>query len=141
MTEKRFSDVWCSETGQIGLTDNGIDKTFTSSEFVDWLNELNCQLESNSQDDYIEHLKQENEQLKSELGNCRECLDLNRSSCARHMRENEELKSEITTLKGGYDEYEEIVGELKQENKQLKEEVETLQEVIAHFNMDGDDGL
>lgn len=40
MTEKRFTDVWCSETGYIGITDNGIDKEFTGTEFKNWLNEL-----------------------------------------------------------------------------------------------------
>ena len=40
----------------------------------------------------IKELSEENEQLKSELDNCKECLDLNRSSCARHMKENEQLK-------------------------------------------------
>ena len=40
MTAKRFTDVWCSETGHIGFTDNGIDKEFTGSEFEDFLNEL-----------------------------------------------------------------------------------------------------
>ena len=38
--DKRFTDVWCSETGQIGLTDNGVDKTFYSHEFEDFLNHL-----------------------------------------------------------------------------------------------------
>ena len=41
MTEKRFTDIWCSETGHIGVTDYGIDKEFTSIEFEDFLNELN----------------------------------------------------------------------------------------------------
>ena len=41
MTEKRFTDIWCSETGHIGVTDCGIDKEFTSDEFEDFLNELN----------------------------------------------------------------------------------------------------
>ena len=40
MNEKRFTDIWCSETGHIGVTDCGIDKEFTSSEFEDFLNEL-----------------------------------------------------------------------------------------------------
>jgi len=40
MTEKRFTDIWCSETGHIGVTDYGIDKEFTSIEFEDFLNEL-----------------------------------------------------------------------------------------------------
>lgn len=41
MNEKRFTDIWCSETGHIGVTDRGIDKEFTSDEFEDFLNELN----------------------------------------------------------------------------------------------------
>lgn len=41
MIEKRFTDVWCSETGHIGVTEYGIDKEFTSSEFEDFLNSLN----------------------------------------------------------------------------------------------------
>ena len=41
MIEKRFTDVWCSETGHIGITDNGIDKEFTCSEFEEFLNNLN----------------------------------------------------------------------------------------------------
>ena len=39
MSEKRFTDIWCSETGHIGVTDYGIDKEFTSVEFEDFLNE------------------------------------------------------------------------------------------------------
>ena len=41
MSEKRFTDIWCSETGHIGVIDCGIDKEFTSDEFKDFLNELN----------------------------------------------------------------------------------------------------
>lgn len=41
MTAKRFTEVWCSETGHIGITDNGVDKEFTGSEFEDLLNGLN----------------------------------------------------------------------------------------------------
>lgn len=41
MSEKRFSDIWCSETGHIGVIDFGIDKECTSDEFEDFLNELN----------------------------------------------------------------------------------------------------
>ena len=39
MSEKRFTDIWCSETGHIGVTDYGIDREFTSDEFEDFLNE------------------------------------------------------------------------------------------------------
>ena len=37
---KRFTDIWCSETGHIGITDNGIDKEFTGDELEDFLNTL-----------------------------------------------------------------------------------------------------
>lgn len=50
---KRFSDLWCSETGEIGLTDNGTDLRFYSHEFEDFLNELNDEkewLEMNNKD-------------------------------------------------------------------------------------------
>ena len=57
-TEKRFTDIWCSETGYIGVTDYGIDKEFTSSKFEDFLNELN---------DENKELKKENEQLRKKL--------------------------------------------------------------------------
>lgn len=50
----------------------------------------------------IVELEKENEQLKPELSNCRECLELNRESCARHMRENEQLKRENKELQARY---------------------------------------
>ena len=58
MSEKRFSDIWCSETGHIGVTDYGIDKEFTSTEFEDLLNK---------QQALINALKKENKELKEEL--------------------------------------------------------------------------
>ena len=58
MSEERFTDIWCSETGHIGVTDYGIDKEFTSIEFEDFLNELN---------DENKTLKKENEWLRKEL--------------------------------------------------------------------------
>lgn len=39
MFEKRFTDVWCSETGEIGFTDDGVDITFTGGSFEEFLNE------------------------------------------------------------------------------------------------------
>ena len=72
MSEKRFTDIWCSETGHIGVTDCGIDKEFTSIEFEDFLNELNeenqrlkndCSILVQSNQEY----RKENEQLKKEL--------------------------------------------------------------------------
>ena len=56
MSEKRFTDIWCSETGHIGVTDYGIDKEFTSIEFEDFLNELN---------DENKELKKENMDLRA----------------------------------------------------------------------------
>jgi len=41
MTEKRFTDFWVCETGEVGIDDYGKEKRFTSSEFEDFLNELN----------------------------------------------------------------------------------------------------
>ena len=42
---KRFTDVWCSETGHIGFTDNGVDKELPGSEFEDWLNNFSDEYE------------------------------------------------------------------------------------------------
>ena len=78
MSEKRFTDIWCSETGHIGVTDYGIDKEFTSDEFEDFLNELNDendilkqQLQTkyivNKQYEELQRLKKENEQLKQKI--------------------------------------------------------------------------
>ena len=58
MSEKRFTDIWCSETGHIGVTDCGIDKEFTSDEFEDFLNELN---------DENKTLKKENDDLRTTI--------------------------------------------------------------------------
>ena len=66
MNEKRFNDIWCCETGHIGVTDYGIDKEFTSIEFEDFLNELN---EENKE------LKEENEQLRKYNGQLKERLE------------------------------------------------------------------
>ena len=78
MIEKRFTDIWCSETGHIGVTDCGIDREFTSDEFEDFLNELNDendilkqQLQTryivNKQYEELQRLKKENEKLKKRL--------------------------------------------------------------------------
>ena len=78
MSEKRFTDIGCSETGHIGVTDYGIDKEFTSDEFEDFLNELNDendilkqQLQTkyivNKQYEELQRLKKENEQLKQKI--------------------------------------------------------------------------
>lgn len=78
MSEKRFTDISCSETGHIGVTDCGIDKEFTSDEFEDFLNKLNDendilkqQLKTkyivNKQYEELQRLKEENEQLKQKI--------------------------------------------------------------------------
>ena len=78
MSEKRFTDIGCSETGHIGVTDYGIDKEFTSDEFEDFLNELNeendvlkQQLQTryvvNKQYEEIQRLKKDNKELKAQL--------------------------------------------------------------------------
>ena len=56
MTKKRFTDIWHSETGEIGLTDDGVELTFQGSScFEIFMNELN---------DNIEHLEQSYSDLK-----------------------------------------------------------------------------
>lgn len=78
MNEKRFTDISCSETGHIGVTDCGIDKEFTNDEFEDFLNELNDendilkqQLQTkyivNKQYEELQRLKKENERLRKKL--------------------------------------------------------------------------
>ena len=37
MTEKRFDDGWCSETGRCGFTDNGVEVELSSFELIDFL--------------------------------------------------------------------------------------------------------
>lgn len=78
MSEKRFTDIWCSETGHIGVTDCGIDKEFTSDEFEDFLNELSEEKEyfERKKEYFLSkwsianaeniQLKQENRELKKE---------------------------------------------------------------------------
>lgn len=65
MTAKRFTDVWCSETGHIGITDKGIDKEFTGSKFKEFLNELS---EEN------EKLKQRNQRQAKRLAELYELM-------------------------------------------------------------------
>ena len=40
MCDKVFTDVWCSKTGEIGVTINGIVHIFLSEDFEDFLNEM-----------------------------------------------------------------------------------------------------
>ena len=100
MTAKRFTDVWCSETGHIGITDNSIDKEFTGSEFEEFLNELheeNRELQRHldvmrsgalTDDKRIKELYDKNEQLKYALNQRTE-------QCDKYYQENEQLKQEI----------------------------------------------
>lgn len=80
MSEKRFTDIGCSETGHIGVTDYGIDKEFTSIEFEDFLNELN----------------EENQRLKND------CSILVQSN-QEYRKENEQLKQKIQRWKTLYE--------------------------------------
>lgn len=76
MTAKRFTEVWCSETGHIGITDKGIDKEFTGSKFKEFLNELHeernyferkkCEYWNKFNLAHLDNinLRKENEQLK-----------------------------------------------------------------------------
>ena len=77
MTEKRFTI-----TGHRSISDHQKKRLYDVSDFDGVI----------SVTETMNELAEENEQLKSELDNCKECLDLNRSSCARHMKENEQLK-------------------------------------------------
>lgn len=92
MSKKRFTDIVCSETGHIGVTDRGIDKEFSSDEFEDFLNELNDendilkqQLQTkyivNKQYEELQRLKKENEQLRNY---------------------NRQLKERLERINGGY---------------------------------------
>ena len=134
MIEKRFIDIWCSETGHIGVTDCGIDKEFTSDEFEDFLNELNDendilkqQLQTryivNKQYEELQRLKKENDELKKQVEDCRDynailyrnCVQKDRRWLKRIKRVEDELEEYIkenVTLKqrikenvfGGYEE-------------------------------------
>ena len=76
--------------------------------------------------DLLNELSEENEQLKSELDNCKECLDLNRSSCARHMKENEQLKSDLKTI----EEHRKIENE---QMARMEEEIKDYQDTLARM--------
>lgn len=72
MSEKRFTDIWCSETGHIGVTDYGIDKEFTSDEFEDLLNEQQAIIRRDETSiktmmSNMEKLEEENEKLKKRI--------------------------------------------------------------------------
>lgn len=111
MIEKRFTDISCSETGHIGVTDCGIDKEFTSDEFEDFLNELNDendilkqQLQTkyivNKQYEELQRLKKENEKLKKQVEDCRDynailyknCIQKDRRWLKRIKRVEDELE-------------------------------------------------
>ena len=57
----------------------------------------------NEQDNTIESLKEENEQLKKEIGNLEHTKDFCAECCERLEKENEELKSEIREVGGAYE--------------------------------------
>ena len=40
MNKKRITDIWCSETGDIGFTYDGVDLTFKGDSLETFLNEL-----------------------------------------------------------------------------------------------------
>ena len=63
--------------------------------YLEYLYNNNAFLTQHEADKVLNALAEDNEQLKSKLNNCEECLDLNRSSCARHMKENVQLKQLI----------------------------------------------
>lgn len=83
MTEKWITDVWCSETGDIGFTYDGVDMTFKGDALETFLNELieeNEQLKQSIDNlmdsdawwgkkatERVEELEEENEQLKKNV--------------------------------------------------------------------------
>ena len=75
MTDKRFTDVLCSETGHIGIT----DKEFTGSEFEEFLNELH----------------EENEHLKQSFKEVLKDLEVTTFDKELLEKENERLKKEL----------------------------------------------
>ena len=119
MSEKRFTDISCSETGHIGVTDYGIDKEFTSDEFEDFLNELNDendilkqQLQTryivNKQYEELQRVKKENDELKKQVEDCRDynailyknCIQKDKRWLKRIKRVEDELE-EYVKEKGG----------------------------------------
>lgn len=114
MSEKRFTDIVCSETGHIGVTDCGIDKEFSSDEFEDFLNELHDendilkqQLQTryivNKQYEELQRLKKENNELKKQVEDCRDynailyknCIQKDRRWLKRIKRVEDELEEHI----------------------------------------------
>ena len=114
MTEKRFSDIWCCETGHIGVTDYGVDKEFTSDEFEDFLNELNDENDIlkqrlqtrhivNKQYEELQRLKKENDELKKQVEDCRDynailyknCIQKDKRWLKRIKRVEDELEEYI----------------------------------------------
>ena len=114
MSEKRFSDISCSETGHIGVTDYGVDKEFTSDEFEDFLNELNDENDIlkqrlqtkyivNKQYEELQRLKKENEKLKKQVEDCRDynailyknCIQKDKRWLKRIKRVEDELEEYI----------------------------------------------
>ena len=92
MSEKRFTDISCSETGHIGVTDYGIDKEFTSVEFEDFLNELStsCRQLEEENDNMNLFIKQTIEPL---LFNC--VFELNTIETMSQVELAEKIEEEI----------------------------------------------
>ena len=111
MTEKRFTSIYNEKAEMMQYVDN---QKKEPNRWAIW-NATETTMKLNE-------LADENEQLKSELKNCRECLELNRESCARHMEENEQLKQTVKRLNSNIDELLSVNVEedLLKENKQLK---------------------
>lgn len=109
MSEKRFSDISCSETGHIGVTDCGIDKEFTSDEFEDFLNE---------QQDTIITLKRRLEKINGGYGHLtyRNGLTANEWLIESQERELKKKNEQISAL--------------KEENEQLRKELDCFHPVM-----------
>jgi len=98
MTEKRFTDVWCSETGHIGVTDNGVDKEFTGSEFEEWLNALHE--ENGDLKHYVEFLSSKIERLKVKLDRERNSNRLQQEKWEKEALQKIDEKNEIIRTLG-----------------------------------------
>lgn len=111
MTAKRFTEVWCSETGHIGITDKGIDKEFTGSKFKEFLNELHeernyferkkCEYWNKFNLAHLDNinLRKENEQLKKQNKRLKEKIQKERNSFKKTQeRYSKEAEAKIKEL-------------------------------------------
>lgn len=88
MTEnKRFTDIWCSETGDIGFTYDGVDLTFKGDSLETFLNEL---VEENEQ---LRHdatvLIQANTDYRKENAQLKETIEELELENAKHIGDGE----------------------------------------------------